>query len=90
MNKYEWCLINVVWYDGIEAYVSTMIGQATATRQASKETRERITKYLDGNGEILKFDVIKYLSVCDIIDYKNKGNCDSTLIYNRFLEIWGH
>lgn len=89
MNNGKWCIINVVWYDGVEAYVSHFIGQANDNLQATKRTKERITKYLDGNGEILKFDVIKYLGLSDVIDYKDKGDSDSQVIWNRFLEVWG-
>ena len=84
MKKNEWYLVNVVWYDGVEAYVSKFILQCDEG-ELTEDSKKRTEEYLDGNGEILKFDVCYAVKLENIIAYKNS---DHQEIYQRFEEMW--
>lgn len=84
MKKNEWYLVNVVWYDGVEAYVSKFILQDN-DHELTKDSKNRTEEYLDGNGEILKFDICYALELKNIVAYKDS---DHPEIYQRFEEMW--
>ena len=61
----QWIMTNVVWYDGVNAFVTKFIVQAETNKEkigtdqywsATKESERKIREYLDGNGEVLKID----------------------------------
>ena len=100
--KNSWWMINVVWYDGSEAYVSKFVGQAEAieddlgliTEELTDETINKIKEYLSGNGEALKFDMLYPMDFDNIVALK--GNEKSTIeheielfaAYERFKSMW--
>lgn len=65
-------LCNVVWYDGRDAFVSKFILEtqlvAIGELEPTKEAKEKVQDEIEGNGEILKIDVIRELSLQDVLD----------------------
>jgi len=55
MNNLYLC--NVVFYDGVEAYVSKFILQGDDNYTISKNSDKKVREYLEGNGEVLKIDI---------------------------------
>ena len=84
-KNYFWYVVNVVWYDGVEAYVTKFVLQGDENYKISAKSKELTTEYLDGNGEILKFDVCYGISLENIVAYKDS---DKEEIYQRFNEMW--
>lgn len=62
----KWYLYNVVFYDGVDAFVSKFVASADET-----DARKHIVSYTAGNGEVLKLDKLYPLSFEDIIAMKN-------------------
>lgn len=62
----KWYLYNVVFYDGVDAFVSKFVASADET-----DARKHIVSYSHGNGEVLKLDKLYPLSFEDIIAMKN-------------------
>jgi len=91
-----WMLVNVVWYDGVAAYVTKFILQAELisdklTEESIKLTEEEIA----GNGEILKYDVLYPLSHSNIEAFKlledapaDSDEYSKYLAYKRYTEMW--
>lgn len=93
-----WMLTNVVWYDSVEAYVSKFILQCDSDKayaELTEESKDLVKQYLDGNGEILKYDMLYTLNFENIEAFKtlDKAPSDSNdfqyhLAYERFKEMW--
>lgn len=66
MEKRYFGLVNVVWYDGCDAYVSKFIVQCEGF-EVTEDSIKRIKQYLDGNGEVLKVDYLYDLTLDNII-----------------------
>lgn len=81
-----WYLVNVVWYDGVEAYVTKFVLPVDESYQLTKETKSKVRKYLDGNGEVLKFDTCYPVSLDNILAFKD--DIDNSAIYNRFETMY--
>jgi len=101
MKKSEvWVMTNVVWYDGSDAYVSKFILKQKRTDDGANDTvteesEDRVRQYLgEGNGEVLKIDVLYGLSFDSIValkDYEKSGyksEVEQFAAYERFKEIW--
>lgn len=84
-------LMNVVYYDGVQAYVSKFIGRTKAEGEwfvQTKETEVLIKKYLDGNGEVLKIDPLYCVSLKNIIAMQDSEDPELRAAYMRFEEMW--
>ena len=100
--KNSWWMINVVWYDGSDAFVSKFIGQMEANEDEdglieetlTDETISKIKEYLSGNGEALKFDPLYSMDFDNIVALKGYENSTSEYeielfaAYGRFKEMW--
>lgn len=87
----KWYLMNVIWYDGYDAFVSKFIGKIhnfEGEVYATKETIKHIEKYLEGNGEVLKIDPLYSLNFDNIIALKDSDDKEQVTAYNRFVEIY--
>lgn len=62
----KWYLYNVVFYDGVDAFVSKFVASADET-----DARKHIVEYSAGNGEVLKLDKLYPAPFEDIIAMKN-------------------
>lgn len=89
----KWYLINVVYYDGCDAYVEKFIGKVAEEARGkyrpyvTEDTENIIEEYLKGNGEILKFDPLYPLTLDNIIAIANdgyNGNSENMAIVRRF------
>lgn len=79
-------MYNVVWYDGVDAYVSKMILKSDKT----KAIKDAIN-YLKGNGEVLKVDLLYTLereNILAILKDYGESNPDNKLIADRFSEMY--
>lgn len=91
-TKERWFLTNVVWYDGIFAYTSKFILKVTDT--VTEESKKKVLRYLDGNGEVLKYDpqyavtfdnIVAFGELEDATDEREK---EKYAAYYRFKEMW--
>ena len=98
MNKI-WYMMNAVYYDGCNAYVSKFIGQVETNKdtvktldstlfEVTEETRKKIIGYLNGNGEILKIDPLYPVTFENIVALQNHPNAEEQAAYERFKEMW--
>lgn len=72
----QWIMTNVVWYDGVNAFVTKFIVQSETDKEkigtdqywsVTKESERKIREYLDGNGEVLKIDPLYGVDFDNII-----------------------
>lgn len=97
-----WYMVNVVLYDGSDAYVSKFVLQVEEVNtdkegthlEVTKESQRRLGEYLYGNGEILKLDPLYYVDFESIIALKNlkdskiKSEIELFTAYDRFKNMW--
>lgn len=76
-------LVNVVWYDGVDSFVSKFILE-TVDNQVTTSARAKVINYLQGNGELLKLDVLYKVSLDNIVAFKNCDNEELQVAYVRF------
>ena len=78
----QWIMTNVVWYDGVDAFVTKFIVQAETDTEkigtsnywsVTKESERKIREYFDGNGEVLKIDPLYGVDFDNIVAL---GQCD--------------
>jgi len=92
MNN-KWWMCNVVWYDGTDAFVSKFVLQAEDD-EITADSRYRVSKYLDGNGEVLKIDPLYPVDFDNIVALKTYENSsleseiEQFAAYDRFKEMW--
>lgn len=72
----KWVMVNVVFYDGVDAFVAKFIVQAETDTEkigttqywsVTKESERKIREYLDGNGEVLKIDPLYDIDFDNIV-----------------------
>lgn len=80
-------LFNVVWYDGSSAYVSKFI-LLQNHGDISKETYNRLSEYLRGNGDILKIDYLYPLSFDNIKAMETSNDNELMVSVDRFKEMY--
>lgn len=80
-----WALFNVVWYDGVEAYVTKFVCRVDENLTITSDSKRRVKEYIDGNGEVLKYDLLYEMIWDNIIAYKDQQDAS---IYSRFVEMW--
>lgn len=93
-----WYMVNVVWYDGQDAFVSKFIGQIEygedGTPKLTAESISKIEEYLSGNGEALKFDLLYSMDFDNIVALKNyeyskeEYEIEQFAAYERFKNLW--
>ena len=76
-------LANVVWYDGVDSFVSKFILE-TEGGQVTTKARNKVVEYLRGNGELLKLDVLYKLSLDNIVAFKDSNDEELQVAYARF------
>ena len=76
-------LVNVVWYDGVDSFVSKFILE-TVNNQVTTSARVKVENYLNGNGELLKLDVLYKLSLDNIVALKDSDDVEMQVAYERF------
>lgn len=86
MEKTTFKLCNVVWYDGTDAFVSKFILRSKGYDEVNEESREKVLKELDGNGDVLKIDILYEVSLDNIEAFAESN--DTRVIYERFRDMW--
>ena len=84
----KWWMCNVVWYDGSDAFVSKFVLQAD-DEGITEDSKRKVRTYLDGNGEVLKFDRLYSVDFDNILalrDYTEQPELQTA--YERFKEMW--
>ena len=88
MKKNNWVLVNVVWYDGKDAYVSKFVLQADNEGVATDEAKAATEEYLTGNGEILKFDEIALVGFDGIMALEKHEQPEYRAAFDRFKNMY--
>ena len=100
--KNTWWMTNVVYYDGSDAYVSKFVLKTTTELnedgvecpKVTEESEGLLGQYLNGNGEILKVDLLYPVDLDNIIALKDWDDAPQETInemkaaYDRFKEMW--
>ena len=84
MSK-EFMLVNVVFYDGQDAFVSKFV-LATKDGELTMASRKRVKEYMAGNGEILKIDPQYAVTIDNIMAYKE--NPDMAHVFDRWVKMY--
>lgn len=91
----KWAMCNVVWYDGLDAFVSKYILRIQdAVFDVTDESRELVEEEICGNGEILKIDILSPLDFDNIEALKGYEKSDRPYeqeqyrAYLRFKDMW--
>lgn len=80
-------LANVVWYDGVDSFVSKFILE-TEGGQVTMKARNKVIEYLRGNGEVLKIDVLHSVTLDTIFTYRDNVDEELQVAYQRFDAIY--
>lgn len=80
-------LVNVVFYDGFEAYVSKFILRGS-NYELSEESKKLTEEYLSGNGEILKYDVLYEVTLENILAFNEYGDNEQQCAYDRWSKMY--
>lgn len=81
-------MVNVVWYDGYDAYVSKFILETDKMSGVTPDAKERTEQYMSGNGEILKYHPIEALSFADIKRLEESGTTEEKAAVDRFSNMY--
>lgn len=84
----NWSLVNVVWYDGTDAYVSKFILRTEGHKKLTEESEGLLGQYLSGNGEILKTDILYNLTFENIMAMENEEDVEKVTAFNMFKEMY--
>ena len=76
-------LANVVWYDGVDSFVSKFILE-TEDGEPTAKSRKKVIEYLCGNGELLKIDVLHTVPLDTVFTYRDNIDDELRTAYNRF------
>ena len=87
MNNRSWWLTNVVWYDGIDAFVSKFILQCDE-EGVTQESEGLVGQYLNGNGELLKIDRLYPVDLDNIVAFKDADEAELKTAYDRFKQFY--
>lgn len=82
----KYSMYNVVWYDGVEAYVTKFVlseNEKKAKNELFDWWREK-----GYDGEILKLDSLYGVTLENIIALRNDDNDDNKRSYDRFEEMY--
>lgn len=84
MNK--WWMVNVVWYDGVEAYVSKFVLKIEG--EDKTEAEKMVKTHLADSGEVLKLDVLYPVTLENIMALKDSDNVFDNVTFDRFKEFY--
>lgn len=84
---YCFSLVNVVWYDGSDAYVSKFV-LPTENHEVTKDGVARVSKYLSGNGELLKLDVLYPITFENLVAFKDSDNDELKACFERYASMY--
>ena len=82
----KYSMYNVVWYDGVDAYVSKFV----LTEDEKKAKIELLDWWCETgyDGEILKLDRLYGVTLENIIALRNSDNDKDISAYDRFEEMY--
>ena len=89
--KNTWLMVNAVFYDGQNAYVSKFIVKGDDYDPfitINPDSEARIEEYLSGNGELLKIDILYSVDFDNIIALKDADEPELQCAYQRFKEMY--
>lgn len=78
----KYSMYNVVWYDGVEAYVSKFV-----LPDNEKKAKNDLLDWWHYDGEILKLDKLYSVSLENIIALRNGDNFNSST-FERFEQMY--
>ena len=87
----KWVMTNVVFYDGINAYVSKFVIKADEDEPftlVNEDSMKKVADYLSGNGEILKVDILYAVDFDNIVALKDADDAELRCAYDRFKEMY--
>lgn len=87
MNN-KWVLVNVVWYDGRDAFVSKFVLQCDEDGVTTEDSKAKVEEYLTGNGEVLKFDEVSIVGFEHIMALEKHEQPDYKAAFDRFKNMW--
>ena len=79
----KWCLVNVVCYDGCDAWVAKFIFSGNSEKNWRKDYER-----MGYDAEPLKFDLLTELSFDNIQAYINSNETNYKLIADRFKTMY--
>lgn len=88
MERKTFKLCNVVVYDGVDAFIAKFILRSEGFDMVDAESEEKLESEANGNGEILKIDILHEVTFENIRAYGESDDEYDVLIYNRFKEMW--
>ena len=88
MSELNWSIVNVVYYDGTDAYVSKFVLRTDENGNVDDESQHRTCKYLRGNGEIVHYDAIRKVNFEEILYLKESPEAEYRAAYERFKTMW--
>ena len=81
-------MINVVTYDGCDAYVMKFIEDGEKlgeTYRVTEAAKERIEKYCSNGGmEVLKYEFLYTVSLANVVAFKDYGDDEQKAAVDRF------
>lgn len=80
-------VVNVVWYDGVDAYVSKFV-LPCENGKVTDDGRKRCIKYLDGNGKVLEFDSLYPITFDNLIAFKDSDDLELQRAFDRYREMF--
>lgn len=82
----KYSMYNVVWYDGVEAYVTKFV----LSENEKKAENELLDWWIEKGycGEILKLDRLYGVTLENIIALRNEDNDTNNCAYERFKEMY--
>ena len=86
MLNFRMC--NVVWYDGIDAFVSKFILEFDMENNLKKESLKRLEQDLEGNGELLKVDSLYPVNFSNIVAMEKNGSDEQKIAVQRFKRMF--
>lgn len=91
-TKTTWYVVNAVWYDGCEAFVSKFIVQVDIVDSElgiTEESKQKLMAYLNGNGELLKVDMLYPVDLDNILAMRdNSDSPEYQAAFERFKNMW--
>lgn len=93
MGRKKFYLVNVVYYNGIEAFVSKFIIGGAKTEEwgiLGKEDKDMVRDYihtLDCNS-VLMFDVLYDLSLENILAFKDSSEESDNLLFKNWSDMY--
>lgn len=81
-------MVNVVWYDGVDAYVSKFILEYDSENNLKDESMNALLHDLEGNGEVLKVDALYPVNFTNIVAMEKSGTDEQKVAVQRFRRMF--